>query len=149
MSILAAFMVPHPPMIVPAVGRGSEAQISKTTAAYERVAEEIAAQLPLHREEMLEDARQSAERTEAFSKALQALGVTVYPSSSNFVLIDLGREAEPVICALKEKKILVRRCMDFTGINDGRHLRLAVKDNETNQVFIDTLKEILTCAENH
>ena len=43
MSVLAAFMVPHPPMIVPAVGRGSEAQISKTTAAYERVSEEIAA----------------------------------------------------------------------------------------------------------
>ena len=43
MSILAAYMVPHPPMIVPAVGRGSEAQISKTTAAYERVSEEIAA----------------------------------------------------------------------------------------------------------
>ena len=39
MSILAAFMVPHPPMIVPAVGRGSEAQIMKTTGAYERVAE--------------------------------------------------------------------------------------------------------------
>ena len=43
MSILAAFMVPHPPMIVPAVGRGSEAQISKTIRAYEQVAEEIAA----------------------------------------------------------------------------------------------------------
>ena len=37
MSILAAFMVPHPPMIVPAVGRGSEAQISKTIRAYEQV----------------------------------------------------------------------------------------------------------------
>ena len=46
MSILAAFMVPHPPMIVPAVGRGSEAQIMKTTGAYERVAEEIAALSP-------------------------------------------------------------------------------------------------------
>ena len=41
MSILAAFMVPHPPMIVPAVGRGSEAQISNTIRAYEQVAEEI------------------------------------------------------------------------------------------------------------
>lgn len=46
MSILAAFMVPHPPMIVPAVGRGSEAQIMKTTGAYERVAEEIAVLSP-------------------------------------------------------------------------------------------------------
>ena len=42
MSILAAFMVPHPPMIVPAVGRGSEAQIAKTVWAYEAVAAEIA-----------------------------------------------------------------------------------------------------------
>jgi HK97 family phage major capsid protein len=34
MAILAAFMVPHPPMIVPAVGRGSEQQIQKTIDAY-------------------------------------------------------------------------------------------------------------------
>ena len=40
--LLAAFMVPHPPMIVPDVGRGSEAQIAETTAAYEEIAEEIA-----------------------------------------------------------------------------------------------------------
>ncbi|MBR3349729.1 MAG: hypothetical protein IKG55_06610 [Solobacterium sp.] len=42
MTILAAFMVPHPPMIVPAVGRGSESQIEKTTKAYEKIAREIA-----------------------------------------------------------------------------------------------------------
>lgn len=46
MPILAGFMVPHPPMIVPAVGQGSEQQILKTTRAYERVAEEIAALEP-------------------------------------------------------------------------------------------------------
>ncbi len=44
--ILAAFMVPHPPMIVPEVGKGSEKSIEKTTAAYERVAEEVAALKP-------------------------------------------------------------------------------------------------------
>ena len=42
MSIQAAFMVPHPPMIVPEIGRGSEAQIKETIRAYERVADEIA-----------------------------------------------------------------------------------------------------------
>ena len=42
MSILAAFMVPHPPMIVPQVGKGSERQVRKTTEAYEQVAAEIA-----------------------------------------------------------------------------------------------------------
>jgi len=46
MPILAAFMVPHPPMIVPQVGRGSEAQIQKTIDAYTKVAEEIAALKP-------------------------------------------------------------------------------------------------------
>ena len=42
MSILAGFMVPHPPMIVPDIGKGSEAQVQKTIDAYERVAGEIA-----------------------------------------------------------------------------------------------------------
>ena len=46
MSIIAAFMVPHPPMIVPEVGRGSEAQVENTRAAYARVAEEIASLAP-------------------------------------------------------------------------------------------------------
>ena len=46
MPILAAYMVPHPPMIVPAVGRGSEKQITKTIRAYESVADEIAALKP-------------------------------------------------------------------------------------------------------
>lgn len=42
MAILAAFMVPHPPMIVPAIGRGGEARIQETIDAYEKVADEIA-----------------------------------------------------------------------------------------------------------
>ena len=42
MSVIAAFMVPHPPMIVPEVGKGSEEQILETTLAYERVADEVA-----------------------------------------------------------------------------------------------------------
>ena len=43
MPVIAGFMVPHPPMIVPDVGRGSEAQVEETIRAYERVADEIAA----------------------------------------------------------------------------------------------------------
>ena len=46
MSVLGAFMVPHPPMIVPDIGKGSEGQIEETTRAYERVADEIAALAP-------------------------------------------------------------------------------------------------------
>ena len=46
MAIVGAFMVPHPPMIVPEVGRGGEKQIEKTVRAYERVASEVAALRP-------------------------------------------------------------------------------------------------------
>ncbi|WP_029320937.1 AmmeMemoRadiSam system protein A [Butyrivibrio sp. AE3004] len=46
MPILGAFMVPHPPIILPEVGRGEEKKISNVTAAYETVADVIAALKP-------------------------------------------------------------------------------------------------------
>lgn len=42
MAILAGYMVPHPPMILPQVGRGAEADIQTTIDAYRSVAAEIA-----------------------------------------------------------------------------------------------------------
>ncbi len=42
MGIIAGYMVPHPPMIVPDIGKGSEDSVAETTAAYEVVAREIA-----------------------------------------------------------------------------------------------------------
>ncbi len=46
MSVLAAFMVPHPPMIIPEIGKDSRDQIVSTIKAYEKVAEEIASLKP-------------------------------------------------------------------------------------------------------
>ena len=42
MPVLAAYMVPHPPMIIPAVGKGSEKQVAETIRAYQEVAADIA-----------------------------------------------------------------------------------------------------------
>ncbi|MCR4774744.1 MAG: AmmeMemoRadiSam system protein A [Saccharofermentans sp.] len=42
MGIRAAYMVPHPPLIIPSVGKGGEKQIVETTNAYERVGRKIA-----------------------------------------------------------------------------------------------------------
>jgi len=42
MSIVAAFVVPHPPLIVPAVGKGEERAIQPTIDAYEEVGRRIA-----------------------------------------------------------------------------------------------------------
>ncbi len=42
MPVTASYMVPHPPMIVPRIGRGSEQQIQQTVRSYEAVAAQIA-----------------------------------------------------------------------------------------------------------
>ncbi len=46
MAVLAAYMVPHPPLIVPEVGRGGEKQIEETRVAYVKTARAIAALKP-------------------------------------------------------------------------------------------------------
>ncbi len=46
MPIMGAIMVPHPPLIVPQVGKGSEGQIAGTIAAYEEAARALAALRP-------------------------------------------------------------------------------------------------------
>ncbi|MGN0364054.1 MAG: AmmeMemoRadiSam system protein A [Bilifractor sp.] len=46
MAVVGAVMVPHPPMILPEVGRGSERIIEKTTHAYEQAADFVASLEP-------------------------------------------------------------------------------------------------------
>lgn len=46
MSIVAAYAVPHPPLIIPAVGRGQERGIQDTVDAFTQVAREIVALKP-------------------------------------------------------------------------------------------------------
>ncbi|MBR3622538.1 MAG: AmmeMemoRadiSam system protein A, partial [Selenomonadaceae bacterium] len=46
MSILAAAAVPHPPIILPEVGHGEEAQIQKTIDAFREVARRMAEEDP-------------------------------------------------------------------------------------------------------
>ncbi|WMJ76033.1 MULTISPECIES: AmmeMemoRadiSam system protein A [unclassified Sedimentibacter] len=41
MSIVNAYIVPHPPLIIPKVGNGQEIKIAKTVKAYNKIAEEI------------------------------------------------------------------------------------------------------------
>ena len=42
MSIVGAFIVPHPPIILPEIGKGEERKIRKTTDAYQEVAHRVA-----------------------------------------------------------------------------------------------------------
>ena len=81
-------------------------------------------------------------------RALEGLGAFVYPSRAPFLLADFGRPVRPIAAALKKWGILVRECMDFEGVDDGAHLRLAVRTEDENVRLIDALREALACAEN-
>lgn len=112
-------------------------------------AEAVAMALPQHKAEIQADSVCNALRRRALARELEALGAYVYPSQSACLLADLRRPATPVIQAMQDRGILLRSCMDFDDISDGRHIRLAVKDVAANQILIETLREVLTCAENH
>lgn len=42
MSIISTFVVPHPPLIIPKIGRGQEIKIEKTIESYDNIAKKIA-----------------------------------------------------------------------------------------------------------
>ena len=46
MAVIAGFMVPHPPLIVPEIGKGEENGIRQTPDGYQKAAAEIAALKP-------------------------------------------------------------------------------------------------------
>lgn len=46
MSLIGAFIVPHPPLIVPEIGRGEQLKIQKTIDAYQNIAKQIAVLKP-------------------------------------------------------------------------------------------------------
>ena len=96
-----------------------------------------------HADVLEADACFNRQRRARFVQRLGELGLRVYPSEANFVLVDMRQPAEPIAAALKERGILVRECMDFVGIDDGQHLRLAVKTNEQNAWLCAALEALL------
>lgn len=46
MAILSAYMLPHPPLIIPEIGKGQEQAISRTIAAYHEAARRIGTERP-------------------------------------------------------------------------------------------------------
>ena len=115
----------------------------QTTWELSCFAEGVLRALPAHTEELRAEAQKNAARRVALRGELERLGVYVYPSEANFLLADFKRKVAPIAARLRERGILVRECMDFSGIQDGQHLRLAVKDEIANARFIETLEGVL------
>jgi threonine-phosphate decarboxylase len=82
---------------------------------------------------------------EDFSRALSAFPqLTVYPSSANFLLVQLDSSMTSTELRerLVERQILIRDCSSFTGLSN-RFFRVAVRTEEENTRLLECLGEIL------
>jgi histidinol-phosphate aminotransferase len=73
------------------------------------------------------------------TKALRALGVRVYESEANFLLIYVGRKAQRIYKGLLKKGIIIRPLTSY-GLRG--YLRISVGKPEENKAFIKSFKEI-------
>ena len=80
-----------------------------------------------------------AEERGYLSVNLMALGITVFPSDANFLLLRLER---PLYEPLLQKGILIRKCGNFKGL-DGAYYRIGVKTREDNKRLIQAAAEVL------
>lgn len=72
------------------------------------------------------------------TEELNVLGIKAYPSDTDFILI---KTQIPLYEKLLEKKILIRSCKDFLGL-DKDYYRIAVKQHDENKLLIECIREI-------
>lgn len=70
---------------------------------------------------------------------LEGLGIRVYKSDTNYLLF---RSRPDLYDRLLEKGILIRRCANFSGL-DETYFRIAVRRHDENEELINTLREVL------
>ena len=86
-----------------------------------------------------------AEERPRVSVRLSALGLSVYPSRTNFLLVELpegisGKEIRDRL--LTEGRLLIRACGNFRGLSD-RFIRVALRLPEENERLLYTLEQVL------
>ena len=74
------------------------------------------------------------------TKELQGLGLKVYPSVANFLLVEFGPKAEDIRLALKDKGIFVRQ---MGAYNLPHCLRITLGTAEDNEAVVGELRKIL------
>jgi histidinol-phosphate/aromatic aminotransferase/cobyric acid decarboxylase-like protein len=89
---------------------------------------------------MAEVKRKTKDLREKTSKELTALGYEVIPSQSNFFMVGLRREVQPVIQAFRSEGVLVGR--PFPPMT--QHLRVSVGTAEEMDRFMVAFKKIMS-----
>ncbi len=84
-----------------------------------------------------------AERRRVLDELSKIKQLKVYSSAANFLLlrIESGLTATELAQKLLEKRILIRDCSNFRGLNE-KYFRIAIKDTEANDVLIKALFDI-------
>lgn len=80
-------------------------------------------------------------------QALEIVGVNVYPSAGNFLLLRLPAtapsSAQVRARLIAEYGVLVRDCQSFHGLSNGRFIRVAVRCREENEQLVRALGSVL------
>ncbi|MCC6034138.1 MAG: histidinol-phosphate aminotransferase family protein [Desulfurococcaceae archaeon] len=84
---------------------------------------------------------------ERVSIALKEMGIKVYESVTNFLLIEV-REGLKLVSVLKENGIAVRSCLSFKGLGPN-FIRIAIRKTEENDELLKVLKEVIGCEQGH
>jgi histidinol-phosphate/aromatic aminotransferase/cobyric acid decarboxylase-like protein len=90
------------------------------------------------RETPVRVAAEVAAARERLTASLRELGVRVWPSVANFMLVKLPAAVEP----LRAHGIAVRPCSSFPGLDD-RYVRVAVRTHADNERLVRAVEAIL------
>jgi threonine-phosphate decarboxylase len=103
---------------------------SVTQLAIDALAEAVA-----DREYAETSLRENAAERERLAESLGRLGLTVFPSAANYLLLELSAAhaaAELRRRLIDKHRILIRNCESYEGITPGRYIRVAVRTGEDN-----------------
>jgi threonine-phosphate decarboxylase len=90
---------------------------------------------------------ENAAERERLSESLGGLGLVVFPSAANYLLLEL-RAGMPAASELRARlatrhRILIRNCDSYEGLQVGRYVRVAVRSAAENGRLIQALAEEL------
>jgi len=110
----------------------------------------VGSRLAREREYLIGSRERMGQFRQSLWKELRLLpGLRPFPSAANFFLCritDSRWSNERLAKELRDRGILVRNCDDFTGLERGRFIRVAVRLPEENQQLIRALREVLADA---
>jgi threonine-phosphate decarboxylase len=94
--------------------------------------------------------RENVVERERLAESLGGLGLVVFPSAANYLLVELGAEtltaSELRARLIGKHRILIRNCDSYEGLEVGRYVRVAVRSGEENGRLVRALGEELRAS---